>query len=381
MKTKATTGCILLACRSLRRQDDLKVAYTKSKVVQSNNYYPFGLQTSNSWTRIDTKPNQYLYNAGSELNDATGSYEMAYRGYDPAIGRMSGVDPLAARYAHLTPYQYAANDPVYYNDPTGAMTDDTPWSVEYKRRGKYKYTDSPAEWAAYSYSDFGGGFNTYQNFYGSGWHNQMNNGSSFTGYGVTTAMSDAYVNAILQEKQGAKSGNAQALQSYGARHGTSLGLLPGYVEVGGIRVDKSSWEVVQQTGGGPGDPSIKWFGTWEDISSPEYPGVKIYETSLMREYSGVTLPGIGILIHPSVRGVSRTKMLQHEYGHFLDSQYFKGARFYTEIGIPSIWNTISDPSSHDSYWTEIRANKRAERFFGENYIPDPINYPTKYYPK
>ncbi|MCB9236357.1 MAG: hypothetical protein H6580_00350 [Flammeovirgaceae bacterium] len=100
--------------------DDLKVAYTKSKVVQSNNYYPFGLQTSNSWTRIDTKPNQYLYNAGSELNDATGSYEMAYRGYDPAIGRMSGVDPMVNKYASMTPYNYSMNDPIYYNDPTGA---------------------------------------------------------------------------------------------------------------------------------------------------------------------------------------------------------------------------------------------------------------------
>ncbi|MCO5272717.1 MAG: hypothetical protein M9954_13750 [Cyclobacteriaceae bacterium] len=69
------------------------MTYTKSQVVQSNNYYAFGLQTSQSWTRMDTKPNQYLYNAGSELNVATSNYDMMFRSYDPAIGRMSGVDP------------------------------------------------------------------------------------------------------------------------------------------------------------------------------------------------------------------------------------------------------------------------------------------------
>ena len=100
--------------------DDLKVTYTKSQVVQSNNYYAFGLQTKDSWTRMDTKPNQYLYNAGSELNTLTSNYEMLFRSYDPTIGRMSGVDPMVDKYASMTPYNYSMNDPIYYNDPTGA---------------------------------------------------------------------------------------------------------------------------------------------------------------------------------------------------------------------------------------------------------------------
>jgi len=75
----------------------------------------------------NTKPNQYLYNAGSELNAKTGSYEMYFRNYDPAIARMSGVDVMAESYASLTPYQYANNDPVYWNDPTGA------WSSAYEK--------------------------------------------------------------------------------------------------------------------------------------------------------------------------------------------------------------------------------------------------------
>ncbi|MBX2965991.1 MAG: hypothetical protein KF845_07585 [Cyclobacteriaceae bacterium] len=45
------------------------------------------MQTSSGWTR-DNHNNEYLYNAGSELNASTGWYEMFYRGYDPALGRM-----------------------------------------------------------------------------------------------------------------------------------------------------------------------------------------------------------------------------------------------------------------------------------------------------
>ena len=103
--------------------DDLKVKYTKSKVVQTSNYYAFGLQTKDSWTRMATQPNQYLYNAGSELNEATNNYEMMYRSYDPAIGRMSGVDPMVNSFASLTPYNYSFNDPMYWNDPSGAIAD------------------------------------------------------------------------------------------------------------------------------------------------------------------------------------------------------------------------------------------------------------------
>lgn len=103
--------------------DDLNVTYQKSPVVQSSNYYAFGGSTQDSWTRLDTKPNQYLYNAGSELNSVTKNYEMFFREYDPWIGRMNGVDPMAAKYASMTPYNYAFNDPVALNDPSGA----DPW--------------------------------------------------------------------------------------------------------------------------------------------------------------------------------------------------------------------------------------------------------------
>jgi RHS repeat-associated protein len=66
------------------------------------------------------KGNNYLYNSGSELNTTTNNYEMFFREYDPALGRMNAVDPMASKYASLTPYNYAFSNPVAFNDPSGA---------------------------------------------------------------------------------------------------------------------------------------------------------------------------------------------------------------------------------------------------------------------
>jgi RHS repeat-associated protein len=106
--------------------DDLNVTHTKTNVIQYNDYYPFGLQTSTSWTRENTYGNKYLYNEGSELNATSGWYEMFYRGYDPALGRMFQVDPYAFYFNSLTPYNYAGNSPLNLNDPTGGIMQPEP---------------------------------------------------------------------------------------------------------------------------------------------------------------------------------------------------------------------------------------------------------------
>lgn len=105
--------------------DDVVITHTPTNVIQYNEYYPFGLQTSTSWTRENTKDNNYLYNAANEMNKTSGWYEMFYRGYDPAIGRMLQVDPYAPLYASTTTYNYALNSPVMMNDPSGGQVDAT----------------------------------------------------------------------------------------------------------------------------------------------------------------------------------------------------------------------------------------------------------------
>jgi len=104
--------------------DDVVMTHTKSNLVQYNEYYPFGLQTANSWTRESNTGNNFLANGGTELNTTSNLYDLQYRNYDPVLGRMNQVDPMATKYASLTPYNFSFNDPVYYNDPMGDDAND-----------------------------------------------------------------------------------------------------------------------------------------------------------------------------------------------------------------------------------------------------------------
>ena len=99
--------------------DDIVMTHTKGNVVQYNEYYPFGLQTANSWTRENNTGNNFLANGGTELNTTSNLYDLHYRNYDPVLGRMNQVDPMATKYASLSPYNFSFNDPVNFNDPLG----------------------------------------------------------------------------------------------------------------------------------------------------------------------------------------------------------------------------------------------------------------------
>lgn len=120
-----------------------KLMHTQNKVIQYNEYYPFGLQTASSWTRENTTGNNFLANGATELNTTSQLYDLEYRNYDPILGRMNGVDPMASKYASLTPYNYSFNDPVTFNDPNGADPYDhySGGSGYYFSGGYYTYDD------------------------------------------------------------------------------------------------------------------------------------------------------------------------------------------------------------------------------------------------
>jgi len=99
------------------------VTHTKSLVIQSNDQYAHGMDNDAfTYQRENSLFNKFLYNGGSEKQtDIDASiYDMPYRGMDVSIGRMMQVDPLADDYSSLSPFNFANNDPIYYNDPFGA---------------------------------------------------------------------------------------------------------------------------------------------------------------------------------------------------------------------------------------------------------------------
>ncbi|MBT1688276.1 DUF6443 domain-containing protein [Dawidia soli] len=109
--------------------DDIAITHTPSAVIQVDDYYPFGM-TFNSSRREELSLNRYLYNQGllgkkfltERVYDLGLDIDLTkYRAYDPALGRWWQIDPLASEIdlINLTPYNYAFNNPVRYNDPEG----------------------------------------------------------------------------------------------------------------------------------------------------------------------------------------------------------------------------------------------------------------------
>ena len=59
------------------------------------------------------------------------------------------------------------------------------------------------------------------------------------------------------------------------------------------------------------------------------------------------------------------QLCMHEFGHTADSQRF-GWLYLPVIGLPSLLNALGK-GDHDIFWTEIRANRHAKRYFGKYY--------------
>ena len=91
------------------------VADQNGTIEEVNHYYPFGGIFEST---ASVQP--YKYN-GKELDRSKGLdwYDYGARQYDAAIGRFMKMDRFAEKYVALSPYQYAANNPVSNIDING----------------------------------------------------------------------------------------------------------------------------------------------------------------------------------------------------------------------------------------------------------------------
>ncbi len=139
-------GCLKL---HIETEPILRLAYSKKEQKSSKkmgSYYPFGLKHK-GYNNVITSTNpaqNYKYNQGTKGKNFQGkegkyfkverqeelglNVDMTkFRMYDYALGRFTSIDPLADANPQesWTPYQYAYNNPIRYNDPYG----DCPWCV------------------------------------------------------------------------------------------------------------------------------------------------------------------------------------------------------------------------------------------------------------
>ena len=124
----------------------------------------------------------------------------------------------------------------------------------------------------------------------------------------------------------------------------------------------------------------------DDIEKLE--GIGVFRTRLMLPGSGICLPGIGIFIHSDIPHKASKRIIQHEFGHYLDYRYgVDGDRkrllgshllgFYGKIGLPSLLNLVwginripAFAGDHRTFWAELRANRLASAHFGETLASD-----------
>jgi RHS repeat-associated protein len=226
--------------------DDFKVTHTKTNVIQYNDYYPFGLQASTSWTRDNSK-NNFLYNEASELNSTSGFYDLPYRNYDAALGRFFQVDPMAEHDHTLSPFVYGGNNPIVYNDPTGLMR---PYIDVDQIRAQYATVnlnpgmsfDGNHQWSDYWETGGGGG--------GSG----SGLGGSSTDYAIKDALEALGINVSIGVNGGVSINGSAYTATGNGSNGYWHETMTSYVDTDGQVTVESGMSFVpfQAQQGGPG---------------------------------------------------------------------------------------------------------------------------------
>ncbi len=108
--------------------DNLDVAISESPVLETTDYYPFGL-SFNSYAKPGTIDQNFKYNGKEEINDLGVNWQdYGARMYMPDLGRWAVIDPMNELMPTFSPYNYAFNNPIRFIDPDGMI----PWPVNLK---------------------------------------------------------------------------------------------------------------------------------------------------------------------------------------------------------------------------------------------------------
>ena len=75
--------------------------------------------------------------------------------------------------------------------------------------------------------------------------------------------------------------------------------------------------------------------------------------------------------------ITESQLCMHEFGHTADSQRF-GLAYLPVIGLASLKSALGN-GDHGTFWTEIRANRHAKRYFSKHFAVnwDELRYPSQ----
>lgn len=109
--------------------DNLQIVHSRGPLLQEAAYYPFGLAIQGISSRAaGSVSNKIKFNGNEEqreeFSDGSGLdlVDFNFRTFDAQIGRFSQIDPLAVTAPNWSPYAFAQNNPILFNDPSGLDT-------------------------------------------------------------------------------------------------------------------------------------------------------------------------------------------------------------------------------------------------------------------
>jgi RHS repeat-associated protein len=300
-------------------------------VVQSNDYFPFGMAYTRERVRFNpplyislsevsataenitfTKDNRYLYN-GKEEQPMPGKWlDYGARFYDAQLGRWHSVDPLAEAFISFTPYHYVRNNPVKLYDINGMGDND--WFDKQQEIDANYNAQNDAMFNAIMTGPALGKTQTVKNTdekkkknEGDGGDSAQSGGGSVFSSAVPIALTAAaadgpipigdVIGAVILAGATAYDATQRTFVTYTMRNAagqTYVGRTSGYGDPYSIMMNRASGHHMKAFGYGSPvlDRAVQGY--------QGYPAIRGREQQLIDSYGGIGSPGVG----NSIRGVS-----------------------------------------------------------------------------